>query len=423
MSGGTADQAIEALRSAIDALAEVDVDQLSAAELDAFVVAHQRHAHQLAAAAAPSLARWDALAVWAGDGSKSAAARLARAVNCKQSSAGRSLGRARALRSMPATAAAITAGELSMDHVDLFANAAAGREAVFAEHEAGLAQQCATVRFTDAVRVIDYWCQLVDADGCEDEAERRREHAHLHASTTLDGEVVLSGVLDPIGGAIVTGELDRLEHELYLADQRDGVIRTASQRRAAALVEMATRSAAMPTDGRRPAPRFTVLLGDKSFERLCELSTGTVITPGQLIPYLGTAEIESILFDGPSTVLTVSDKRTFTGKLRRAIQVRDRRCGHRTGCDVPAERCDVDHIVPHVDDGPTSQFNGRIRCATHNRHPDKRDPGEPLPERPIHRLDALRALIRWRQEHYTLDEWRQIVDAERAAELEGDDAA
>ena len=152
----------------------------------------------------------------------------------------------------------------------------------------------------------------------EEEGERRRQGAHLYASTTLDGTVVVNGVLDPVGGAIVTTELQRLEHELYLADQRDGIQRTAAQRRAAALVEMATRSATAPADGRRPRPLFTVLLGDDSFTRLCELANGTVIAPGQLVPYLGAAEMETILFDGATTVLSVSHRRTFCGALRRA---------------------------------------------------------------------------------------------------------
>ena len=39
-------------------------------------------------------------------------------------------------------------------------------------------------------------------------------------------------------------------------------------------------------------------------------------------------------------------RRFFRGALRRAIEVRDRRCTHPSGCDVPAERCDIDHIVP-----------------------------------------------------------------------------
>ncbi|HEY3485629.1 MAG TPA: hypothetical protein VGK49_09605, partial [Ilumatobacteraceae bacterium] len=87
--------------------------------------------------------------------------------------------------------------------------------------------------------------------------------------------------------------------------------------------------------------------------------------------------------------------------------------------DVPAERCDVDHIVPHVDDGPTSQFNGRIRCPTHNRHPDKRDPGQPLPQRRVDRLDAIRARLRWQLEHYTDADWAEH-ERERRAENAAD---
>jgi hypothetical protein len=202
--------------------------------------------------------------------------------------------------------------------------------------------------------------------------------------------------LDPVGGTIVLDELTRLERELYL-----GIVRTGSQRRAAALVEMATRSANTPADGRRPRPLFTVLLGDDSFTRMCEMADGHVITPGTLVPWLGAADLETVLFDGPTTVISVSTRRRFTGALRRAIQVRDRHCQHPSGCDEPADRCDVDHVVPVAENGPTSQFSGRIECWPHNRDRRKHDHGAvPLPSRPVTRLDELRALIRWRNRHY-----------------------
>jgi HNH endonuclease len=66
-------------------------------------------------------------------------------------------------------------------------------------------------------------------------------------------------------------------------------------------------------------------------------------------------------------VISVSHKRTFTGALRRAIEVRDRHCQHPSGCDEPADRCDVDHIQPHSHGGETSQHNGRLSCWPHNR--------------------------------------------------------
>jgi hypothetical protein len=83
--------------------------------------------------------------------------------------------------------------------------------------------------------------------------------------------------------------------------------------------------------------------------------------------------MEVVLFDGPATVLSVSRRRSFTGALRRAIEVRDRHCQHPAGCDVPVDRCDVDHVVPWIAGGRTDQFNGRLECRAHNRHADLHD--------------------------------------------------
>ena len=58
------------------------------------------------------------------------------------------------------------------------------------------------------------------------------------------------------------------------SDQRDGVIRTMSERMAAALVEMAVRSQTVPADGRRPEPLICILAGEATVEQLCELASG-----------------------------------------------------------------------------------------------------------------------------------------------------
>jgi Domain of unknown function (DUF222) len=386
---------------AIDDLLALDPDMLTDAELDEAVIAVHRQSHRLAAAGARLLARWDRRGVWTGDGSRSAAARLARDTRTGIGTARRDLNRARKLESMPHTASALAAGALSADHVDLLGSANDGaRRPVFADHEQLLVEQCTRLRFDQAVRAVKYWRYRADGDAAEDDATRRHTGRSASIATTIDGMVDVHAWLDPVGGAAVKTELERLEHELYLEDQRDGNVRTASQRRADALVEMATRSAAS-NGGRRPKPLITVLIGDHSFTDLCELADGTVITPGTLVPHLGSAELETVLFDGASTVISVSRRRTFTGALRRAIQVRDRHCQHPSGCDVPADHCDVDHIVPHRQGGLTSQFNGRLQCPPQNRDSDKHDHGAiPQPPRPVTRLDELRALIRWRHRHY-----------------------
>ena len=105
-------------------------------------------------------------------------------------------------------------------------------------------------------------------------------------------------------------------------------------------------------------------------------SAGTVLRPGDVVPLLSEAEIERIVFDGKSRVIDVGRRtRFFRGALRRAIEVRDRTCQEPLGCDVPAEACDVDHIVPYTEGGETTQENGRCTCKSFNRRRDtKRGP-------------------------------------------------
>ena len=306
---------VEQLRGAVDRLAELDLDELSDAELHDTVIALQREQARLGSVAAGLLARWDRRGVWAGDRSRSAASRLARELRCSLTSANVELRRARKLATMPHTAAAVLAGSLSLDHVDVLGRAnQPWRDAVFTDHEKALVGECAKLRFSHAVKAVDYWCQRADAMAAEDEAERCRvERAQLFASTTLDSVVVLTGVLDPIGGAIVTRELKRLERDLYLADERDGVVRTASQRRAAALVEMATRSR---RPGQRAAATATVQRAARRrhLQQHVRTRQRDVISPGELVPHLGDAELETILFDGPFTVVAASIARKFCGR-------------------------------------------------------------------------------------------------------------
>jgi hypothetical protein len=132
---------------------------------------------------------------------------------------------------------------------------------------------------------------------------------------------------------------------------------------------MARRSAAKPAEAVEPRPLLVVHLGDESLNRLCELGSGRVVTPGQLLPLLGEADIQRIVYAGRSRRITDLGTRTrfFTGPLREAILLRDRHCQH-PGCRVPAQNCQVDHIVPRSKGGLTVQGNGQAGCDHHNRH-------------------------------------------------------
>ncbi len=379
---------LERLAAVIDELVALDETAVVDDQLAALVTGLQRERARLGAATGRLLTRWHESGMWADDGSRTCAGRLARETHTSVSTAKAELRRARHLVAMPDVASAIVAGRLSLDHLDVLGRAA--RAPGFAAAEAMLVEHCATLRFADAAKVIAYWSQQADHDPGPD------DRSVLHASTTWQGHVVVDAVLEPIGGRIFLDELARHERDQYLADERAGTARTAARRRAAALVEMATRSA-NATGRRRPKPLFTVLVGDDRAHHLCELADGTVVTPERLSPWIGSAMLETVLFDGPTTVVSVSRRRSFVGAVRRAVEVRDRHCRHPSGCDVPASGCDVDHVVPYADGGLTSQFNGRLECTTHNRHADRHDhDAAPRPERSVGRLDELRALIRFR---------------------------
>jgi len=385
---------VHQLQVVVEQLVSTDVSGLTSDELHSLVVAVQGERTRLAVAAADVLTRWEADGRWRADGSLNASLALGRDTRTCHRSARRELRRSRLLQRMPHTRAALLAGELSMDHVDLFVQYAAGtRFELFLEHEAVLVQQCSECAlFDDARRVVQYWATR--ADELLDREPKQPGPSKLYASRSqTTGRLLVDGELDVVDAEIVENELRRLIKELRRDDAANGTTRSLAELRAAALVRMATRS--VNATGVAARPLFQVIVGDLTARRLCELASGHVVTPGQLVPHIDTAVIESFLFDGPSVVIAKTTQRTFTGALRRAIQVRDRRCGHSSVCPTPAVHSDVDHRTPAARGGPTSQFNGRPLCTPHNRDPDRRDECAPLPERRVDALDAIRCHLRW----------------------------
>jgi len=107
--------------------------------------------------------------------------------------------------------------------------------------------------------------------------------------------------------------------------------------------------------------------------RVCELANGHVLSPGSLVAWLDQADIERAVFTPDRRVEVSAASRFFSGATRRAIELRDRRCTHPT-CDEPAQRCEVDHILPWAMGGATTQENGRLLCGYHNRLRNQRPP-------------------------------------------------
>jgi len=211
---------------------------------------------------------------WAADGAKTASAWIATRCRVPRSAARRRTRLGRTLRHLPRCAEAWREGRIGADQARAIASARRHRtEASMARDEEMLVSQAATMGFEDFHRALSYWKQLADPEGADAADEDRRAARHVYLESSIGGMWLGQMTLDPVSGSIVSGELNRLEHDLFEADcaaarerlgrtpRIDELGRDGGQRRADALVEMATRSRTAPADGIRPAPLFSVLVG------------------------------------------------------------------------------------------------------------------------------------------------------------------
>jgi hypothetical protein len=121
-------------------------------------------------------------------------------------------------------------------------------------------------------------------------------------------------------------------------------------------------------------PQIDAVLGEfvndptAMLTRRCETSSGQQIAPQLLIQALLTAQVRRVVVDANSTVIDLGErKRLFTGNARIAATLLERFCQH-PGCEVPADRCQIDHNESHTDGGRTDQSNAGPECGPHNRH-------------------------------------------------------
>ena len=387
------DLPVAAVVAAIGALAGVDPDVVGDAGLAGAMVSLRRVQARLGAVTAALTAVFEARRGYVEDGSRSAADWIATRCRLPKGQVAGEVRLGRRLRAMPVAAAALAAGDIGVAHARrLGALAANPRTAAqFAAGEDLLVGHARTLRFDDFERTCDHWRDAVDPDGPERRRGRDEALRRVHLSPGLGGVGLLDGYLTPLAHAAVGGALERIEAELFAADWADArarygdaasvglLARTGVQRRHDALVEMAQRATTAPHDGTRPRPLVSVVVGYETFAgRVCELAGGTVLAPGAVAELLADDDtlIERVVFDGPNRIVDISSARSFRGTLRRVLELKHPRCTHPT-CDVPAHRCQGDHILAWSEGGLTTQHNGQLQCGPHNRwrhtHPD-RDP-------------------------------------------------
>ena len=214
----------EGLGEAIDGL-EIPVDGDALAEVFAL-------RDRLDARLAEAVAEFDRRELWECDGATSMTAWLRDRAGLTGRRASHVSTVARRLGSLPVTAAAWRAGELSGGQIEVIAAAVAGPLVeVFAGHETELVPALVGLSTTDTMRAMAVWKTHATADGIEPDEPDRARASVPH----VDGSGALDGTLSPEGFAV-------LRTALRLAECPDGdgdPARTPAQRRHDALIDMA----------------------------------------------------------------------------------------------------------------------------------------------------------------------------------------
>jgi hypothetical protein len=272
---------------------------------------------------------------------------------------------ARALEHMPRTAEAIESGDVSMSGMRVLVDAREADPEAFQGFEDELVETARMHSVDDLRRVAAYWKQAVEREA----APAGEERQSLHASATFMGRVRMDGDLNPETGETVVTAL----RAVMDAEARSGVEddRLPAQRRADALGEICRqwldRLDRPAVGGERPHVTLTVdvetlrgLSGTRELEHTGPVSRATAER------ILCDASISRVVMRGRSEPLDVG-RRTpvVSAALRRAVIARDEHCRF-PGCERPAGWCDVHHVVPWDQGGPTCLANLVLLCRRHH---------------------------------------------------------
>ncbi|MCP5029000.1 MAG: DUF222 domain-containing protein [Actinomycetia bacterium] len=349
----------------------------------------------LAATEANVIAAWDASQEWALDGHRTAKTALAHRAGLANTAAGDVIRRARKLPRLDAVATALENGRISVTLADLFCRTAVTSQygPALENDQEMLVSLAGELNHENFCRAFAHWKRCVDPDGPQPGELAGELQVHKHP----DGRVTVRGDLDAIDGATFDEALHRIERDLFLVEweqakaewgdqmSADRLERTPAQRRAAALAEMARRSQAVPEGAKTPQPLVVVVADQQTIDAVieanetggplptldfetsvCELLDRTPISVRQLIDLVLLSPIDRSLI---AITVGPSSQRVFTGRLRRVLDLRDRRCRW-PGCHQPAQHCQGDHVTPRHQGGPTSLENGQLLCGRHNRMKD-----------------------------------------------------
>ena len=247
-------------------------------------------------------------------------------------------------------------GEVGYAHLATMGRTAEAVGKVFDETELlPLAKKFSPGKFFHQVQ---HYRHALDAKAYNDEQEQLAEERSLRVGTRQDGCVLISGVLDPVGGAAVRNALEPLARPSGAHDTR-----SREQRMADALVERVTGDARVNLQVTATIETLKALAGAAAGE----MEFSFPLSSAAVQRLACDCSVTRVLLDQESLVIDVGRaKARLHGSLRKALNLRDRHCQW-PGCERPASYCDGHHLVHWAHGGPTDLDNLVLLCKRHHR--------------------------------------------------------
>ena len=346
---------------------EIEVDAATGAEMAARLRQRWQRVQQAQAEFTTELRRFDLAHAAPALGALTTAAFLRSELHLSANQAAQQLVVARQLDSLPRTAQALAAGEISYQHAAVIASSSRKLGAqVVAEHEQTLVACARDVDPFSLGKVTDHLEHCVDPDGSLSFFEQQHDRRTLQMQRTVDGMYALRGIFDAESGALVATGLDALMKPTGWDD-----FRSAGQRRADALVEKFR--------SRAESPQLTVICEPGTLRKQFRAPAGELrdqlTIPSELVRQIACdcrLQEGHVCEDGVHVHLGEL-QRVVSPTLRRKLELRDGGCAV-PGCDQPPSRCEAHHRVHWADGGKTTLENLALLCWGHHRrthvHPE-----------------------------------------------------
>jgi hypothetical protein len=384
------------LRAAIDHLsgARVEARSWDPPDRKALIAEVDRAITVLTSVRADLLVAERDAGTWKGSGDPSFEAWRGRTSRTGLRAATTEVRRADTLAAIPAMRAAVDAGDLSVEHVDVVARTASGASApvrrALASPE-GQAQLVGLARRVDAGRFAKsaaLWAAALDHAELERGHQAQRAARFLNVTDTPAGTRI-AGLVDTM-----TGHAVRLALEAVTGKPAPDDERVPEQRRADALATIARAVLdGAVTAGGSVRPHVSLIMTADTWAALRARAgspTGDRVTPSPVAPVtledgtpvpvsdvastLCDCEITRVVVDAASEPVDLGRAvRLHTPNQRRAVAARDGGCFW-PGCGAPPRWCEVHHLVWwDRDGGRTTVFDGALACSFHHHEVHRRD--------------------------------------------------